>query len=273
MSRLLVKPGRPDADGRVLAISPESAGWRYVGFDLYKLRPDQSLARETGDREACLVLVTGTATIRVDGETFASIGGRISVFDGVPPHSVYVPGGGRFEVVAETDTELAVCTAPAKGGHPARLIRPEDVGFEERGRGTNRRLVYNILPESEPADSLLVVEVVTPGGNWSSYPPHKHDKNNPPHEAPLEEVYYFRTKPAGGSGMIWTYTDPEDKGPDSFNNVFVIEDGDTVLLPKGYHPVVAAPGYELHYTWVLAGEERRYGAWAEDPRFAWVGKS
>jgi 5-deoxy-glucuronate isomerase len=105
-------------------------------------------------------------------------------------------------------------------------------------------------------------------GNWSSYPPHKHDRAHPPQEAVLEEIYFFRVKPSQGFGFIWTYTDPDD--PEGFSTVFVVEDGDTVLLPKGYHPVVAAPGYQLHYTWVLAGEERRYGAWADDPRHAWV---
>jgi 5-deoxy-glucuronate isomerase len=119
-----------------------------------------------------------------------------------------------------------------------------------------------------PAERLLAGETLNPPGNWSSFPPHKHDRPNSPQEAVLEEIYFFRVKPAQGFGFIWTYTAPDD--PEGFSNVFVVEDGDTVLLPKGYHPVVAAPGYELHYTWVLAGEERRYGAWADDPRHAWV---
>jgi 5-deoxy-glucuronate isomerase len=124
------------------------------------------------------------------------------------------------------------------------------------------------LTQDVPAQRLLAGETLNPPGNWSSYPPHKHDRSNPPLEAILEEVYFFRTKPAQGFGLMWTYTAADD--PDGFSTVFVVEDGDTVLLPKGYHPVVAAPGYQLHYTWVLAGEERRYGAWADDPRHAWV---
>ena len=136
------------------------------------------------------------------------------------------------------------------------------------GRDNWQRTVYSALAEDVPAQRLLAGETLNPPGNWSSYPPHKHDRSNPPQEAVLEEVYFFRIKPAQGFGLMWTYTAADD--PDGFSTALVVEDGDTVLLPKGYHPVVAAPGYELHYTWVLAGEERRYGAWADDPRHAWV---
>ena len=149
-------------------------------------------------------------------------------------------------------------------------VTPEEFGryWTEVGRDNWRRTVYSALAETVPAERLLAGETLNPPGNWSSYPPHKHDRRNPPNEAVMEEIYFFRVRPAQGYGFIWTYTAAED--PEGFSTVFVVEDGDTVLLPKGYHPVVAAPGYELHYTWVLAGEERRYGAWADDPRHAWV---
>ena len=139
---------------------------------------------------------------------------------------------------------------------------------KQAGRDNWQRTVYSALAEDVPAQRLLAGETLNPPGNWSSFPPHKHDRSNPPGEALLEEIYFFRIKPAQGFGLMWTYTAAGD--PDGFSTAFVVEDGDTVLLPKGYHPVVAAPGYELHYTWVLAGEERRYGAWADDPRHAWV---
>jgi 5-deoxy-glucuronate isomerase len=142
------------------------------------------------------------------------------------------------------------------------------VTSKQVGRDNWQRTVYSALDQNVPAERLLAGETVNPPGNWSSFPPHKHDRSNPPHEAVLEEVYYFRVKPSQGFGFIWTYTAADD--PNGFSNVFVVEDRDTVLLPKGYHPVVAAPGYELQYTWVLAGEERKYGAWADDPRHAWV---
>ena len=150
-------------------------------------------------------------------------------------------------------------------------MRVAEVTAKNVGRDNWQRTVYSALAENVGAERLLAGETVNPSGNWSSFPPHKHDRSNPPNEAVLEEIYFFRARPAQGFGLMWTYTAADD--PEGFSTVFVIEDGDTVLLPKGYHPVVAAPGYELHYTWVLAGEERRYGAWADDPRHAWVKSS
>ena len=175
MPNLLVKPRTPDTDGEVLSVSPESAGWRHVGFKVFRLQAGQSLARETGSEEVCLVLLTGKADVEAGGESFADLGERMSVFEDKAPYSVYVPNDSHYKVTAKTALELAVCSAPGQGNHPVRLIAPEDVGYEERGSGTNKRLIYNILPETEPADSLLVVEVITPNGCWSSYPPHKHD--------------------------------------------------------------------------------------------------
>jgi len=161
--------------------------------------------------------------------------------------------------------------APSTATAPPTLLAGPEVTAKNVGRDNWQRTVYSALAENVAAERLLAGETVNPPGNWSSFPPHKHDRSNPPNEAVLEEIYFFRTRPAQGFGLMWTYTAADD--PEGFSTVFVIEDGDTVLLPKGYHPVVAAPGYELHYTWVLAGEERRYGAWADDPRHAWVKSS
>lgn len=148
---------------------------------------------------------------------------------------------------------------------PAAL---SDVTTVTAGKANWQRTVHTALGEKFPADRLLAGETLNPPGNWSSYPPHKHDRRSLPSEIPMEEVYFFRVDPPQGFGFIWTYTAEDDQN--GFSDVFVVHDGDTVLLPKGYHPVVAAPGYKLHYTWVLAGEERRYGAWADDPRHSWV---
>jgi 5-deoxy-glucuronate isomerase len=164
--------------------------------------------------------------------------------------------------------DAGIFTAPSTATTPPMLLSGPAVTAKQVGRDNWQRIVYSALAENVPAERLLAGETLNPPGNWSSYPPHKHDRSNPPHEAILEEVYFFRTRPVQGFGLMWTYTAASD--PEGFSTVFVIEDGDTVLLPKGYHPVVAAPGYQLHYTWVLAGEERRYGAWADDPRHSWV---
>ncbi|HUZ64327.1 MAG TPA: 5-deoxy-glucuronate isomerase [Acetobacteraceae bacterium] len=263
MSRLLVRPAAPDSTGRVLSVSPESAGWTYVGFEVFRWQPGQSLARQTGDREACLVVLSGTVSVRAGETDLGRIGGRASPFDG-PPHSAYIPAGSRFTVVAETMAEVAVCTAPGSGGLQPRVIAPAQIVPERRGTGTNLRIVHNILPESEPAESLLVVEVLTPAGHWSSYPPHKHDRDAPPAETLLEETYYHRINPPQGFAFQRIYTDDR-----SLDEALVVQDGDCVLVPRGYHPVGAAHGYDLYYLNVMAGPRR---AWRfhNDPAHEWM---
>ena len=266
MADLLVRPGAPDAEGNVIHISPETAGWEYVGFDVFRLKPGDSLNRETGGREVCLVLVTGRADVTANEERFSGIGERTSVFEGRKPYAVYVPSGGSYDVHALTDVELAVCSAPGGGNLPVRLIGPDQVGFEERGQGTNRRLVYDILPESAAADSLLVVEVITPAGHWSSYPPHKHDSDDLPGESNLEETYYHRLDPAQGFAFQRVYTDDR-----SLDETMTVEDGDVVMVPRGYHPVGAPHGYQLYYLNVMAGP-RRMWRFKNDPQHEWIVK-
>ncbi|MDH3595728.1 MAG: 5-deoxy-glucuronate isomerase [Rhodospirillales bacterium] len=266
MSRLLVHPHEPDAEGHVLGVTPESAGWRYVGFDVYRLEPGQRLARDTGQREVCLVLLTGKAHVTAGGTRYEDLGDRMSVFEGKGPYAVYLPAAASFEVEALTSLELAVCSAPGKDGRGTRLIRPEEMSRETRGRGTNTRHVRNILPDTEPADSLLVVEVVTPGGHWSSYPPHKHDVDNLPVETCLEETYYHRINPSQGFAFQRVYTDDR-----SLDETMTVQDGDVVLAPKGYHPVGAAHGYDLYYLNVMAGPVREW-RFSNDPVHEWIAK-
>ncbi|MDA4844587.1 5-deoxy-glucuronate isomerase [Hoeflea poritis] len=251
MSKLLVKP--TDGQGRVTHITPQNAGWQYVGFDLHRLRPGDRVSEETGHREVCLVLVSGKARIAAGGEEFGLLGERMSPFDGVPS-AVYVPGGSDWTVSAETEVELAVCSAPdPEGNLPARVIAPSDLSKETRGSGTNTRYVTNILPEDQPAQSLLVVEVITPGGHTSSYPPHKHDQDNLPHESLLEETYYHRLNPPQGFAFQRVYTDDR-----SLDESMAVEDGDVTLVPKGYHPCAACHGYDLYYLNVMAGPRRTW---------------
>ncbi len=249
---------------------------RFLDFARLELPKGESHKAKTTDRELVIDFFTGSATASVTtsaGKTieFPAQPGREDVFT-APPAMLYVPPKAEYQLTATTNKlEAGFFSAPASTGADPALVPAKDAVSKEVGRENWQRTVYTSLGDNISAERLLAGETVTPPGNWSGYPPHKHDRSNPPHEASLEEIYFFRTKPVGGCGLIWTYTDPKDA--EGFNNVFVVEDGDTVLLPKGYHPVVAAPGYELHYTWVLAGEERRYGAWAEDPRHAWVTKA
>ncbi len=251
MSKLLVKPKA--GDGMVARITPESAGWGYVGFELHRLKPGQTAAANTGSNEVCLVFVTGRGAAHADGESFGTLGERMSPFEG-RPWSLYLPQDSEWSVTAETDLELAVCQAPGLGkGLPARVIGPDNVKQEVRGKGTNTRYVTNILPEGEPADSLLVVEVITPGGHTSSYPPHKHDQDNLPAESYLEETYYHRLNPPQGFAFQRVYTDDR-----SLDEAMAVEDGDIVMVPKGYHPCAACHGYDLYYLNVMAGPKRTW---------------
>ena len=251
MSRLHVRPR--GERGRLVNITPQSAGWKHVGFEVHELSPGESAAAPTLEREACLVLVAGKAKVKAAGKDFGLIGERMSPFEG-RPHAVYVPGGSDWRVEAKTPLTLAVCSAPSHAGKvPARHIKPSDMGQETRGKGTNVRYVTNILPEDAPADSLLVVEVITPGGHTSSYPPHKHDADNLPAESALEETYYHRLNPPQGFAFQRVYTDDR-----SLDEAIVVEDGSVVMVPRGYHPVAAVHGYDLYYLNTMAGPRRTW---------------
>jgi 5-deoxy-glucuronate isomerase len=262
MPRLLVHPS--GATGRIHHITPQSAGWRYVGFDVHRLGPGERLTLDTAGTEVCLVLVAGTAHVVACEQDFGIVGGRMSPFDGSPA-SVYVPAKSSWTVTAQTPVELAVCSAPAEGRLPPRLIRPEDVALETRGKGTNTRHVRNILPDTSPhAESLLVVEVITPGGHWSSYPPHKHDVDDPPRETYLEETYYHRLARGSGFAVQRVYTDDL-----SLDETMAVSDSDVVLVPRGYHPVGAPHGFDLYYLNVMAGPVRSW-KFTMAPDHAWL---
>jgi 5-deoxy-glucuronate isomerase len=250
MPSLLVKPMA--AGGRRLSITPETAGWRYVGFELLRLDAGEEASDTRTTRETCLVFVGGKGRAKAGASDFGIVGERAGPFDG-KPWSVYVPPGSSWHVTAETDVELAVCSAPGEGKYPARLIGPGDVTQEVRGKGTNTRYVTNILPEQSPAESLLVVEVVTPGGHTSSYPPHKHDVDDLPRESLLEETYYHRLNPSQGFAFQRIYTDDR-----SLDETVAVEDGDVTLVPRGYHPCAAVHGYDLYYLNVMAGPHRTW---------------
>ncbi|HUA22552.1 MAG TPA: 5-deoxy-glucuronate isomerase, partial [Steroidobacteraceae bacterium] len=215
-------------------------------------------------REACVVILTGTADVRVGDLSFPGLGGRKSVFDDVAPGAVYAPAGSRLAIQATSAADIALCSAPASLVMEARAIGGERMPREVRGEGTNRRLVRNVLPETEPAERLLVVEVITPGGHWSSYPPHKHDTDVPPTETQLEEIYYHRLNPTQGFAFQRVYTDDR-----SIDETVCVEDGDVVLVPRGYHPVGAPHGYDLYYLNVMAGPVRRWIV-RDDPAHAWI---
>ncbi len=264
MSGLRIRPTEPNDSGCILNITPESAGWRYVGFSIHSCSEGQTIRHSVRDRETCFVILAGRAQFRVDARDFGQIGSRTGVFDDEAPYAFYAPADAVCEIQASTSLELAICTAPGWSRIEPRIIIPADIGVEDRGSGSNRRFVRNVLPETEPADSLLIAEVITPAGNWSSYPPHKHDSDNLPAESALEETYYYRMNPPQGFGFQRVYTDDR-----SLDETLCVEDGDVVMVPRGYHPVGAAHGYDMYYLNVMAGPRR---TWLinNDPAHEWM---
>jgi 5-deoxy-glucuronate isomerase len=266
MRDLLVRPNSSGLSGTIVDITPASAGWRYVGFRVERLAPGETLSGGEDERETCLVVLTGTARISVAGQDFGSVGRRKTVFEDLAPGAVYAPAGTRYRIVALDAAEVGVCSAPGKSGRAARSISSEEMPREVRGSGTNTRYVRNVLPETRPADSLIVVEVITPGGHWSSYPPHKHDTLAGAEETALEETYYHRVDPPQGFAFQRVYTDDG-----SLDQTMCVHDGDVVLVPRGYHPVGAPHGYSLYYLNVMAGPKRQWIA-RNDPEHDWIAR-
>ncbi len=263
MPNLLQKPFGDR--GKVHQITPESASWRYVGFSLYHLRSGDFAGDSTGDREVVLVGVEGKVSVQGAGRDWGILGDRMDVFEKSPPHCLYLPNGTDWEVTAETDCVLAVCSAPGAGRHDPRRIGPEGITLTERGRGTNTRYINNIAMEAEDyCDSLLVTEVFTPAGHWSSYPSHRHDEDDYPRITYLEETYYHRLKPKTGFGIQRVYTDDG-----LLDETMAVSDGDVVLVPRGHHPCGAPYGFEMYYLNVMAGPRRKW-RFVAAPEVEWI---
>jgi 5-deoxy-glucuronate isomerase len=260
---LLVKA---KAQGReIVKVTPASAGWKHVGFEGIRLAAGEHLKLVLPDnREGCLVVLTGSVDVHVGSEHFKQLGGRTSVFDECSPDAVYAPPGTQFDITAHDAAELALATAPAGGRYPARLIPATGMKRSVRGKGSNTRYICDILPETESAESLLVVEVVTPAAHSSSYPPHKHDTDNLPVESSLEETYYHRIDPPQGFAFQRVYTDERD-----LDESMAVCDHDVVMVPRGYHPVVMPHGYRGYYLNVMAGPHREWH-FKNDPAHDWL---
>ena len=265
MSDLLRKPF--GTHGEVHRITPESAGWRYVGFALHRLRAGDKVSDVIGDREVILVMVEGKAKLHAAGQDWGELGERMNVFEKTPPHCLYLPNGSDWRAEATTDCTIAVCSAPGKGGHAARRIGPDGITLTERGKGTNTRYINNIAMENEDyCDSLLVTEVFTPAGHWSSYPSHRHDEDDFPRITYLEETYYHRLNPASGFGIQRVYTDDG-----LLDETMAVADGDVVLVPRGHHPCGAPYGFEMYYLNVMAGPLRKW-RFVAAPEVEWIMK-
>lgn len=224
----------------------------------------------TGAEEVALDFYTGPVHVEVAAPTggwSTDIPLRRSIQH--PHPMVYIPALSHVRLVAlEGPARITVSGALGKSGPEPTLIAGDAIVARTVGKDSFMRTVFTHIADNVDAAHLICGETLNQPGCWSSCPPHKHDQFNEPYETPMEEIYYFQIEPSQGFGFMRVYTNPDD--PDPFDEAYPVEHGDTVLIPRGYHPVVACPGYALNYTWVLAGEGRKYGAWTEDPRHSWI---
>ncbi|MBA3297850.1 MAG: 5-deoxy-glucuronate isomerase [Acidobacteria bacterium] len=259
--KVLIKPRPGDGAGALLDVTPRKAGWEFIRFAVRRIAAGKTLRLRTRGEECALVLLSGGGEVRIDRGPSVPLGPRRSVFESYP-HAVYLPDGHQAVFRARETTEVAEGRAPSTAVLEPRVITPAECGFEVRGGGNATRQIVDILPPSFPADRLLICEVFTPGGNWSSYPPHKHDVDNPPVEVDLEEVYYYRMRQPFGYGLQRLYTADGKR-----DETVKVEDGDLVLVRDGYHPFVASYGCDAYYLNVLAGSRRSMAA-SDDPDYA-----
>lgn len=268
MSTLLRKPNAVETSPGVSIVhevTKENSPLGYVGMRVVDVAAGASYQERLGKTECCIVALTGKINVTAGADRFRHIGRRESVFEKIPTDSVYVPNDRTFVVEAVTPARLILCYSPSDRPLPTRLIAAEQNGIEHRGKYNNKRLVHNILPDSDPsANSLLVVEVFTDSGNWSSYPPHKHDRDNLPEESFLEETYYHEINPRQGFVFQRVYTDDRE-----LDETMAVENGDVVLVPAGYHPVAVPDGYDSYYLNIMAGPKRIWKFYNE-PAHEWI---
>ncbi|UOF90341.1 5-deoxy-glucuronate isomerase [Fodinisporobacter ferrooxydans] len=268
MSKLLRKPNKNESTQGVTIVhdvTTENSLLKYVEFKIVDLAPGATYAEELAKKECCIVALTGKIHVTDKEATFKNLGTRESIFEKKPTDSVYVSNDRCFEVEAVSQARVALCYSPSEKQLPTKLIRASDNGVEHRGKYNNKRMVHNILPDSDPsANRLLVVEVYTESGNWSSYPPHKHDQDHLPQESLLEETYYHEMDPPQGFVFQRIYTDDR-----SIDETMTVENGDVVIVPGGYHPVGVPEGYTSYYLNVMAGPTRIW-KFHNDPDHAWI---
>jgi 5-deoxy-glucuronate isomerase len=277
---ILVRPyASVDDPDLILEITPASAGWDYISFQARRLAQGRQWTFQTGPNELAIVNLSGRYTVESSRGRWTRIGGRQNVFTGAA-HALYLPRHTEFTITAEVSGEYAVTWAPTDEDHAPWLITPDQVPISLRGGDNATRQINDLLPPGSPVHRLVLVEVYTPSGNWSSYPGHKHDVHiEDAHgnllEADLEEVYFYKIDKPEGFAYQRVYTDersPLHQAGYPIDALVRAENNCAVLVPEGYHPVVSAPGYTTYYLNVLAGSAQSL-ANQDDPRYAWVKQS
>ena len=262
--------------------SAEELGWTHLNFEAKLLQSDAVWEEQTGDFEYCIVLLSGNFKVEVNGHSWETINGRKNVFSGIG-HAMYIPRHTSFTLTAQEESDIAVCWVKADRDFEPILKRPEDAAIELRGGDNANRQINSLLQPGFPCDKIVCVEVYTPSGNWSSFPPHKHDERKISDtgellEANLEEIYFYKIDQPQGFAIQQVYT--EDR---TLDEVIRVSNNDAVLVPKGYHPVAAGHGYHVYYLNFLAGSDQSlantseechqwiYSSWkGQDPRLPLV---
>ncbi|MDY0169137.1 MAG: 5-deoxy-glucuronate isomerase [Thermoguttaceae bacterium] len=247
-------------------VSPGDAGLQRIRFGVLSLAAGETFARDAEDKETALIILGGTCTVRGERFAFEQLGQRKDVFSGKAA-SVYLPAGNAYTVEAATDVEVAVCRADSDRAGSPRVILPDEVKEVTIGKDNWTRTAYLIVGDDVPAHYLFIGEAIVPPGNWASFPPHRHDEDALPDEVDMEEIYFFRFDRPGGFGIQKIYTDDR-----SIDETITFGHNDVTLLPEGYHPVVAAPGYKMYYLWIMAGVERKFIS-RPDPAHRWVAQA
>ncbi len=266
-SPLLIPPdfSKPE----YIRISPASAGWDYLHFAARQMQKGEGWAFETGPYELALVVLGGACSVTSNRGDWQAIGSRANVFEGMP-YTLYLPPQTRFRLSASSEClDIAYGWCLSEAEHPARLVTPPEVEIEIRGGGNATRQINKMIPPGFPCSRIVVVEVYTPSGNWSSVPPHKHDRHLLDEhgkliEADLEEIYFYKISRPEGFAYQRIYT--ADK---KLDELMLVRDSHLVLSPEGYHPVVAAHGYDCYYLNMLAGSAQSLAA-SDDPDYTWV---
>jgi 5-deoxy-glucuronate isomerase len=254
----------PETSGLLLDLPREKAAWQWMSFFVRQLAPRCEWKAGAADEETAIVLLSGRCSVDI-GSGPQTIGGRHDVFDGLP-YAVYLPAGSTARFDGVSACELAECRVPSTARLQPRIVTPEDVTVSLRGGGNASRQIVDVMPPAFPGDRIIAVEVYTPSGNWSSFPPHKHEVHNPPKEADLDEIYYYRMRHPAAFAHQRLYSSDGLR-----DTVVTARDGDAVLVRDGYHPVVAGHGYDVYYLNFIAGSERSL-ANTIDPNHVWVMK-
>lgn len=266
---MLVKSKDTGGTGEFARVRAEDAGWDYLNMSAMRLNKGQTYGDNTRDYENAIVILGGVCRIKTSDGDFDRVGNRPNVFSGMP-YALYLSRNKDFEIEALTDGfEFASCWVPTDRDYPTQLVTPDMSNIEIRGGGNATRQINGILPPGFNCHRIVCVEVYTPSGNWSSYPPHKHDvhredANGNLLEADLEEIYFYKIDKPEGYAYQRVYNDDR-----SIDGLMMAQNHDAVLVPEGYHPVVSAHGYTTYYLNFLAGSAQSL-ANSDDPTYAWV---